>query len=79
MSIEEVRWLVTVINRKGILDVFAVRWYVVTRSLGSIDTSDITLEISWLELPPSPSPLTPSISFHSVREPHSASFPSLAV
>ena len=46
MSIEEVRWLVSVINRKGILDVFAVRWYVVTRSLVSIDTNDITLEIS---------------------------------
>lgn len=54
MSIEEVRWLVTVINRRGILDVFAVRWYVVTRSLGSIDTNDITLEISWSELPPPP-------------------------
>lgn len=56
MSIEEVRWLVSVINRRGILDVFAVRWYVVTRSLGSIDTNDITLEISWSELPPSPPP-----------------------
>ena len=54
MSIEEVRWLVSVINRRGILDVFAVRWYVVTRSLGSIDTNDITLEISWSELPPPP-------------------------
>ena len=46
MSIEEVRWLVSVINRRGILDVFAVRWHVVTRSLGSIDTNDITLGIS---------------------------------
>ena len=54
MSIEDVRWLVSVINRRGILDVFAVRWYVVTRSLGSIDTNDITLEISWSELPPPP-------------------------
>ena len=54
MSIEEVRWLVSVINRRGILDVFAVRWYVVTRSLGSIDTNDITLEIFWSELPPPP-------------------------
>ena len=80
MSIEEVRWLVSVINRRGILDVFAVRWYVVTWSLGPIDTNDITLGISWLELPPSsPSPLAPSISFHSVGEPHSASFPSLVV
>ena len=77
MSIEEVRWLVSVINRRGILDVFAVRWYVVTRSLGSIDTNDTTLEISWSELPPPPP--VPSISFHLVREPHSASFPSLAV
>ena len=51
MSIEDVRWLVSVINRRGILDVFAVRWYV-TRSFGSIDTNDITLEISWSELPP---------------------------
>lgn len=56
MSIEEVRWLVSVINRRGILDVFAVRWYVVTRSLGSIDTNYITLEISWSELPPPPHP-----------------------
>ena len=54
MSIEEVRWLVSVKNRRGILDVFAVRWYVVTRSLGSTDTNDITLEISWSELPPPP-------------------------
>lgn len=54
MSIEDVRGLVSVINRRGILDVFAVRWYVVTRSLGSIDTNDITLEISWSELPPPP-------------------------
>ena len=54
MSIEDVRWLVSVINRRGILDVFAVRWYVVTRSLGSIDTNDITLEISWSELPTPP-------------------------
>lgn len=77
MSIEEVRWLVSVINRRGILDVFAVRWYVVTRSLGSIDTNDITLEYLDRNYP-LPPPI-PSISFHLVREPHSASFPSLAV